>query len=328
MRPSTSTSAALAIHPVTGNLWVASSQVSRLAEMTPGGVLLRELEVSGQGPASELSGLAFRDADTLLASSTRGVVYVLDLTPAAPGAPTLTAIAALAAAGTAANSAQASANVGQTIELVGTNFRAGELQVEFATRDAAGNPGVVLVSAVRGERRWHARAGAGGGPAATTGEVRVAGGTGSALLQIVPTIVGLSSGRPGEESSFDLVGSGFMEGASTITIGGIALADGYTNLADADVFGAQNSVYRAGGAAGGGRPDQSDHGGRLPPDRGPDVRHSGVRGAGGDPGEVRRRRARRWRAGLGQHRADDHAHRARASPAARWCSSRRRTMPG
>ena len=52
------------------------------------------------------------------------------------------------------------------------------------------------------------------------------------------------NGRPGDEASFDLTGSGFMEGASTITIGGVALADGYSNLADADVFGVQNSVYR------------------------------------------------------------------------------------
>src|SRR6266850_1601754 len=233
----------LAIHPVTGNLWVASSQVTRLAEMTPAGVLLREFEVSGQGPATELSGLAFRDADTLLASSTRAVVYVLDLTPATPGAPTLSAINALAAGGTAANAAQASANVGQTIELVGTNFRAGELQAQFATRDAAGNSGVALVSVVTVSVDG-TRAQVQVPDLAATGEVRVIGGSGVVTLQIVPTIVGISNGRPGEESSFDLAGSGFMEGASTITIGGVALIDGYTNLADADVFGAQNSVYR------------------------------------------------------------------------------------
>lgn len=47
--------------------------------------------------------------------------------------------------GTAANPAQAATNVGQVIELVGTNFNAGT-QVQFTTRDNAGNTSVVAVS--------------------------------------------------------------------------------------------------------------------------------------------------------------------------------------
>jgi len=42
------------------------------------------------------------------------------------------------------------------------------------------------------------------------------------LLQIVPTLTGMS-GRPGLEDAFELFGSGFMEGATTVTVGGVAL---------------------------------------------------------------------------------------------------------
>ena len=63
-------------------------------------------------------------------------------------------------------------------------------------------------------------------------------------LQIVPVITGLS-GRPGLDfTTFDLTGSGFMEAASTLTIGGVPFMDQYTNLADFDVFGARNDTYR------------------------------------------------------------------------------------
>ena len=44
-------------------------------------------------------------------------------------------------------------------------------------------------------------------------------------LQIVPTLTGTANGRPGIDGGFDLIGSGFIEGASTITVGGTALVD-------------------------------------------------------------------------------------------------------
>ena len=62
-------------------------------------------------------------------------------------------------------------------------------------------------------------------------------------LQIVPTLSSIDSGRPGEDSPFYLRGSGFMEGASTITIGGVALADTATNNSPFDVTGARNDSY-------------------------------------------------------------------------------------
>ena len=74
--------------------------------------------------------------------------------------------------------------------------------------------------------------------------------SGSELLQVVPVIAGLS-GRPGVDSTFDMLGSGFMEGASTVTIGGTVITDVFTNdsssgstLLDGDVFGTRNSTYR------------------------------------------------------------------------------------
>ncbi|MCG2595888.1 hypothetical protein LZ009_24190, partial [Ramlibacter sp. XY19] len=60
-------------------------------------------------------------------------------------------------------------------------------------------------------------------------------------LQIVPTLAA-TQGGPGEDSNFYLYGSGFMEGASTITIGGVAFADGATNLYPLDVTGGRNDT--------------------------------------------------------------------------------------
>ena len=42
---------------------------------------------------------------------------------------------------------------------------------------------------------------------------------------------------------FTLTGSGFMEGASTVSVGGVVFTDKYTNQGDDDVSGQQNSTY-------------------------------------------------------------------------------------
>ena len=108
----------LAIHPVTGNLWVASSQGTQLAEMTPAGVLLRLFDVSGQGPATgALRSCVSRRGHARCELQPRRAVRARSHAGGAR-APTLTAINARSAAGTPANAGQASANVGQTIELV------------------------------------------------------------------------------------------------------------------------------------------------------------------------------------------------------------------
>ena len=68
---------------------------------------------------------------------------------------------------------------------------------------------------------------------------------------MVPVITGLTGGRPGLDRTFDVLGSGFMEGASTVTIGGTVITDVFTNdsssgstLLDGDVSGTRNSTYR------------------------------------------------------------------------------------
>ena len=62
-------------------------------------------------------------------------------------------------------------------------------------------------------------------------------------LQIVPTLNGIDTGRPGEDEGFYLRGTGFAEGASTVTIGGVALVDSAPNLtAVFDITGARNDT--------------------------------------------------------------------------------------
>ena len=70
----------IAVHPTTGNIWVASSSQTSLREYTAAGVFVRSIDVTPQGVSTELTGLAFRpvagDFD-VLASSNRGVIYIL-----------------------------------------------------------------------------------------------------------------------------------------------------------------------------------------------------------------------------------------------------------
>lgn len=60
-------------------------------------------------------------------------------------------------------------------------------------------------------------------------------------LQVVPVLTSLSSGRPGEDDVFTLNGSGFMEGASTITVGGVAMPDPDTFSYPFDVTGSSRN---------------------------------------------------------------------------------------
>jgi outer membrane protein assembly factor BamB len=65
---------------VTHNLWVASSQVNTIAEINPAtGAVVRTIDLAPQGLSGEASGLAFDASNRLLVSSTRGVVYRVDI---------------------------------------------------------------------------------------------------------------------------------------------------------------------------------------------------------------------------------------------------------
>jgi uncharacterized protein YjiK len=402
--------AGLALDPGTGHLWLGSSSGGpQVVELTRTGTEVRRLDLRAQGlDQNEITGLAFDAAGTLYVSSTYGVIYRIDLEPPAPAMPTLMAITALAAGGTPAVSGQASANVGQVIELVGTNFRQTELQIQFATRDNSGVESTIavapLVVSADGTRvqvvvpdlaetgrvnvtrvgsqdlnaqgyndaryrsltldftptsstaqirfsdsglegiaseswgldnvrvalaatpttalfqdtfeggaqaAWSSAATDNTGPGIfsqfsgrfshqsqtlaltglTPGQThrltfdlyvldswdgtnssqgpdffdvfadnarlfheafsntqtvqQTFGANGNVLLQIVPVLNGLSSGRPGQDAAMTLTGSGFMEGASTLTIGGRVIPDQWTNLsADLDVTGARNDSYQ------------------------------------------------------------------------------------
>src|SRR5205823_5437955 len=76
---------------------------------------------------------------------------------------------------------------------------------------------------------------------AQTGAVTLASGSGSVSLQIVPTLTGIT-GRPGTDRGFDLSGSGFMDGATTITVGGLTRVDQFTHHGDPAVSGARNDT--------------------------------------------------------------------------------------
>ncbi len=232
----------LAIDPNNGDLWVGSHLSTSIAEMKTDGTVVRQINLANQGLGQELTGLAFDANGKLLVSSySRGVVLRLSLGFVNPGPPTLTAITAAARDGTSADATKASANVAQTISLTGTGFNSAT-RVIFPTRDNFGNVGSVTVAptAVSAD-----------GTSlqvivpdvAQTGAVTVATGTGSIFLQIVPVIAGLS-GRPGLDAILDVYGSGFMDGATTLLVGGLSVANQYTNRVDGLVMGNRNDDFR------------------------------------------------------------------------------------
>ena len=147
----------LTIDPVTGNFWVGGSSAATLAEVRRDGTLVRVLDLSQQGIVNELTGLEFR-GDQLLISSTLGTVYELDLESAANFAlspATFTSINGVAGDGTPATNG-ASANVGQMVELVGTNLNSGVLQAQFPHPQSSGGRVDDCRAGHFGERGWHA----------------------------------------------------------------------------------------------------------------------------------------------------------------------------
>src|SRR4029077_3694662 len=77
-----------------------------------------------------------------------------------------------------------------------------------------------------------------------TTDVQNFNGSASLPLQIVPTLTSID-GVPGGEATFDLFGSGFQAGATTITIGGVTLPDQqFTNQYQNQVIGGNNAEER------------------------------------------------------------------------------------
>jgi hypothetical protein len=139
--------AGMAIDPNDGNFWIGTySSTSQLVKVDRTGKELRRIDLASQGVTSnEINGLAFNADGTLRVASQRGAIYTVRLdTDVAVPAPTLTQLSATALQGTPAQAGVAAANVGQVIELTGSNFGAGT-QVLFNVRDNAGNNAVVAV---------------------------------------------------------------------------------------------------------------------------------------------------------------------------------------
>ncbi len=130
----------LAIDPTTHNFWYGSTDSTEIVLLTRAGTEVRRFNLAPYGAdEGEISGLAFDAAGKLLVSSTSGVIYRIDLNAdQAITKPALTSIVATAQNGTPANAAVASSNVGDVIELHGTNF-GWNTQVVFQLRDNAGN---------------------------------------------------------------------------------------------------------------------------------------------------------------------------------------------
>ena len=233
----------LAVDPVSGNLYAAGTSNNNLVEFERDGTVVRTIDLSAQDIANEISGLDYVDSSTILASSTRGFIYELSLSaPVIADPPVLTALDTTSLNGTPTNPAVASANVAQLIEIVGTDLTR-STPVVFPTRDIEGNVGTMTVtpSAVNADGT---RAQVIVPDLATSGAVTLGGGgSGSVDLQVVPLIFFIS-GRPANDGTFDLVGSGFMEGASTITVGGTVFEDVHRNLLTDNVTGSRNDRFR------------------------------------------------------------------------------------
>jgi hypothetical protein len=139
--------AGMALDPSDGNFWIGSNNSgSQIVKIDHQGVELRRIDMATQGlPSGQISGLAFDTDGSLRVATSQGVILrALLNTDVDVPAPTLSAISASALLGTAAQANVAAANVGQVIELSGSNFGAGT-QVLFQVRDAAGTTSVVSV---------------------------------------------------------------------------------------------------------------------------------------------------------------------------------------
>ncbi|WP_263539105.1 Ig-like domain-containing protein [Paucibacter sp. Y2R2-4] len=139
--------AGMAIDPSTGDFWIGGANGgSQLVQVNRAGVEQRRVDISRQFSSGSISGLAFAADGTLRVSSTSGSIFSISLSSMdyATLPATLTQVNAIQLQGTAAQNGVAAANVGQVIELIGTNFGA-NTQVLFNTRDNAGNTAVVSI---------------------------------------------------------------------------------------------------------------------------------------------------------------------------------------
>ena len=168
--------------------------------------------------------------------------YTLTLRYADPGATSLEAIVSVADSGTPTEAQVPSANTGETLTLNGNGFTSAT-RVVFTTfsstfaQNGVGTREVVPTSVAADGLSLTVVV----PHDAVTGTVRLADKRAGLVLQIVPTLidVDLTSGDYDDGSSVQLTGSGFIEAAQTVLIGGEAVPDLW-HFTGPDVF--QGSV--------------------------------------------------------------------------------------
>ncbi|MGJ8697320.1 MAG: Ig-like domain-containing protein [Verrucomicrobiaceae bacterium] len=139
----------------------------------------------------------------------------------------LVVMSSVSETGTPAIAGEDSANVGQTVTLVGEGYQEGVTKISLEAMNSGGTP---LITTIDPESV------SGDGttlifivpPEARTGQVAVIDGGRGELLQIVPRVTAINGGRG---RSTTISGSGFIEGWVTTTFGGSSVVDGgpFTN---------------------------------------------------------------------------------------------------
>lgn len=178
------------------------------------------------------SAIVPNNAQATLAVQTDGGVSA----PLIIGPTGFSAIEARAILGTPANPGQPSANGQQKITLFGVNLTPGT-NVLFPTVNESGVAGVtpVRVDVVGGDNRWATVVVPNG---AKTGHISFFGVAGSLPLQIVPSISAFSYSTFSQGDTLYLYGGGYVEGATTVHMGGASVADPSNGSATLDVYGA------------------------------------------------------------------------------------------
>ncbi len=229
---------ALALDPVSGNLWMAmAGATGQLVEMTRGGAEVRRVDVSSQGVYRDIVGIAFRPDGTMWLASAAGDALrpvVIGRDTAATRPPTLTSLLAQPTSGVPANAHAAAANAGDILELRGTGFDGGTF-IMFPVRDGHGKvsiksvrPDVISPDGTRMQVRVP--------ELATTGNVHV-GNRGVLLLNghVVPT--------EGEYSLHRQLSVNFTPHAATATL---RFANGMLEGATGNKWGLDNVEIRQG----------------------------------------------------------------------------------
>ena len=220
----------VALDPSGTSIWIASSRTTQVIQMSLSGLEIRRVETM-LVPASSfksnegITGIDFDASGNLLLSTKSNVVHRIDIQSSSiPNPPKLTRIEARAIDGIASNNQLASANPGQWIEIQGQNLSAGiSVEIPMINDIAIRSTLLIQLDLVSddGTRAWLRLP-----QESVTGSIRILEDSTDTrvALQIVPRITDLI-GRFGSDQLTTLVGSGFVEGAMSLSIPGRTFID-------------------------------------------------------------------------------------------------------